>query len=78
MTTYSATVGGKWIFDGSKTVKDMIKRLDDLKKQLQKYEKAGLRLEGPVEDDYACLTTTDEAVAKRLRLVLHSEDTDDE
>jgi len=66
--SYETTVRGKWLFDGSKDMGDMIDRCLDMANDLQEMRKAGVELAGVVEDDYAMLVTEDSEVAKRFEM----------
>jgi hypothetical protein len=66
--SYETTVRGKWLFDGAKDIGDMIDRCLDMANDLQEMRKAGIKLVGEIEDDYAHLETDDKAVAKKFEM----------
>lgn len=66
--SYETTVRGKWLFDGSKDLGDMIDRCLDMANDLQEMRKAGVELVGEVGDDYATLMTEDGEVAKKFEM----------
>lgn len=66
--SYQTTVRGKWMFDGAKSLSDMIDRCLDQANQLQEMKKAGIQLQDEVADDYAFLTTDDPKVAKQFEM----------
>lgn len=63
---YETIMRGKWMFDGSKSLLDMIDRCWDMANELQEMHKAGVKLTGEVGDDYAFLETEDGEVAKKF------------
>lgn len=65
---YELTWRGKCMFDGCKTLTEMVQRCDSAKEGIQKYIAEGIALEHPVEDDYAFLVTADAKTAKRLKM----------
>lgn len=54
------------MFDGSKSLLDMIDKCWDMANELQEMHKAGVKLTGEVEDDYAFLETENGEVAKKF------------
>lgn len=50
------TIRGKWMFDGCKTVEDIVKTLKGQVRYYEKMAKDGWQLREPVEDDYGFLT----------------------
>lgn len=63
---YETLIRGKGLFDGSKTLLDMVDKCWDMADQLKEMHKAGIELTGEVEDDYAFLETEDGEVAKKF------------
>lgn len=49
------TIRGKWIFDGSETIDDMIKQLDGVKKYLIDLKNDNFELINTIDDDYGFL-----------------------
>lgn len=66
---FDTLIRGKGIFDGSRSIRDMIRRLQEVSEQLEKLDRAGIRLERRITDDYATLVTHDAKVAKRHGLM---------
>lgn len=49
---------GKWMFDGAKTLEEVITRLEEQIDTIKELKKDGWELIGPVEDDYGFLKQT--------------------
>jgi hypothetical protein len=66
MPQYSTIWRNKFLTTDSRTLDDMIERLEAAVAELQGMKKAGVVLQGGAEDDYATLVTTDPVVAGRF------------
>lgn len=67
-TTYTGHMQGKFIYDGSKTLDDMMNSLLEDLQMLKEMKEAGVQLVSEVDNDFAFLMTDDPAVAKRFGL----------
>ena len=64
--TYIGIVRGKFIFDGSKTIDEMVDQLVQEITMLRKMRDAGIQLKEEVDQDYAHLVTDDPEVARQF------------
>ena len=68
-TTYETLIRGKSMFDGCKTIKQMVERCGEMAAVLAKLDADKLRVyNNEVTDDYAVLVTTDEVTAKKYHM----------
>jgi hypothetical protein len=65
-TVYETIFRSKWLTDGASTPHEMVARLQYWTDRLHALSDAGVTLTGPVQDDYAYLTTTDPAVVRQF------------
>ena len=63
MDEYTAVWSGKGIADGTKSLDEMIEKLEEEAALLRKYRDNGVKLTAPVEYDSASLSTTNAAFA---------------
>lgn len=58
----------KWLADGATTLSEMAEQLEFEAKRLRQMEADGVRLDVPVEDDYAEFVTDDPEVANKYEM----------
>lgn len=63
---YEDIVRGKWIYDGCKNVKEMIKALKKEINYLKRYDQKEIKLVEKIHDDYAFFITKNPKIAKKL------------
>lgn len=63
---YLGIVRGKFIFDGAKSIDDMVDSLVEEINNLRKMKTAGIRLKEEVDQDHANLITDDPEVAREF------------
>ncbi len=68
MKRYELLYRGKGIFDECKTVAEMADNAEHVAKELRELADAGIKLDGPVGDDYAFLVTTNKSLAKKHQM----------
>ena len=73
-TIFTGIMRGKFVYDGAKSIDDMVDSLVDEINLLRKMKAAGISLREEVEDDYAFLTTNDPEVAREFCFIGELED----
>lgn len=68
--TFTGIIHGKWLYDGSKSIDEMIAALNEQLEELQAMKEAGVTLSDEADNDYAFLTTDDPDAAKRFGFTL--------
>ena len=68
-TVFTGIVRGKFVYDGCKTIDEMVDSLVEEINLLRQMRDAGIVLREEVEDDYAFVTTKDPVVARKFCLV---------
>ena len=64
----------KWLADGATTLSEMSEQLEFESKKLRQIEADGVRLDVPVEDDYAEFVTDDPEVAQKYEMLEPADD----